>query len=369
MKAKKITLYLAGLLFLGTQWQCSDSSGESQSTSAPDKTENIRKFATQSAEPQSIKHSISLTGRVVPQQKIDVVAQVQGVAESRRKPFEEGQTFQQGEVLLSLDDDEFRSNLAAQKSQFLASLVRIMSDMKLDYPTNFPAWNQYLKQLDINQSLSPLPKVENEQLRYFLSANNIFNLYHTIRSQEETLEKYTIRAPFTGAVTQAIIDAGGLVSPGVKLGEFIRTDQYEVQAAISIEDLELVEVGQTIPLRSRSISGEWMGRVNRIGKRVDPATQSVSVYLLVAGEQLKEGMYLVGDLASRTYENAVEMPKEVLTRQNQVYVIEDSVVKLKNVTPLEYQEVTVIVQGLAQNDQVITDLITSPIQGITAIPK
>ena len=110
MKAKKITLYLAGLLFLGTQWQCSDSSGESQSTSAPDKTENIRKFATQSAEPQSIKHSISLTGRVVPQQKIDVVAQVQGVAESRRKPFEEGQTFQQGEVLLSLDDDEWKGN-------------------------------------------------------------------------------------------------------------------------------------------------------------------------------------------------------------------------------------------------------------------
>jgi hypothetical protein len=366
----KLAIYLLSFLLPGLLWQCSESSGEEQQTvDVTTSVASVRQFTTVSAEPGPVKRQLSLTGRVVPLQKIDVVAQVQGVAETRRKPFEEGATFQKGEVLLSLEDDEFRNNLAAQKSQFLASLVRVMSDLKLDYPAAFKTWNQYLKNLDINRPLPALPDVEEEQLRYFLSANNIFNLYYSIKSQEETLAKYVIRAPFTGAVTQANVDAGALVSPGARLGEFIRTDQYEVQMAVSIEDLELIEVGQTIPLTSRGLRGEWEGTVNRIGKRVDPSTQSVSVYLLVSGEKLKEGMYLVGNLSSSTYENAVEVPKDALTRQNQVYVIEDSTVQLKNVTPLEYQETTVIVEGLAQNDQVITDPVTSPIQGITAVAK
>lgn len=370
MNIRKLVIYLVALLLPGLLWQCSESSGEEQPTTATTTpTEHVRQFTTLSVAPGPVKHQVSLTGRVVPLQKIDVFAQVQGVAEARRKLFEEGATFQRGEVLLSLDDDEFRSNLAAQKSQFLASLVRIMSDLKLDYPAAFEAWNRYLKNLDIDKPLPALPEVPEDQLRYFLSANNIFNLYYSIQSQQETLQKYTIRAPFTGAVTQAMVDAGGLVSPGVKLGEFIRTDQYEVQAAVSVEDLELVEVGQTIPLTSRNLKGAWEGKVSRIGKRVDPATQSVSVYLLVSGETLKEGMYLIGTLSSHTYENAVEVPKGALTRQNQVYVIKDSTVQLKDIIPLEYQDETVIVQGLAQNDQVITDPVTSPIQGITAVSK
>ncbi|MEM9830414.1 MAG: efflux RND transporter periplasmic adaptor subunit [Bacteroidota bacterium] len=367
---KKIILNLVVIMLVAIQWQCTESSGgDSQKVTESTEEEYIQTFSTIQVELGTIRSQVSLTGRVVPLQKIDVIARVQGIAKSTNKPFEEGITFRQGEVLITLEDDEFRSNLAAQKSQFLASLVRIMSDIKLDYPANFEAWNQYLKNLDIERPLAKLPEVNNDQLRYFLSANNISNLYHTIKGQEETLAKYTIRAPFTGAVTQAMVDPGALVSPGIKLGEFIRTDQYEVQAAVSVEDLELVEVGQTIPLTSRNIRGEWEGRVSRIGQRIDPATQSVSVYLLVSGERLKEGLYLIGNVSSRTYERAVEVPKTALTRQNQVYVIEDSTVRLKDVTPLDYRETTVVVQGLAQNDQVITDPVTSPIQGITAVSK
>lgn len=367
---RKITINFMLLVLVVIQWQCTESSGENnQESNESTEKEYVQKFSTMQVEPGTVQSQVNLTGRVVPLQKIDVVAQVQGIAENRRKPFEEGITFQRGEVLISLEDDEFRSNLAAQKSQFLASLVRIMSDIKIDYPSEFEAWNQYLKNLDINQSLAALPEANNEQLRYFLAANNIFNLYHTIKSQEETLEKYTIRAPFTGAVTQANLDGGGLVSPGVRLGEFIRTDEYEVQAAVSLEDVDLVEPGQTVELSARSTSGSWEGTVNRIGKRVDPSTQSVAVYLRVKGDDLKEGMYLEGNIASRSYENAVEIPKEVLTRQNQVYIIEDSTVKLKDVDPLEFHENTAIVRGLAANDQLITDAGNSPIQGIKAVSR
>lgn len=368
METMSVTMYLFLLALPAGFWQCTSSSGKEKEQKTVD-ADDIRRFNTMLVQPGEIEHKLNMTGRVAPLQKIDIIAQVQGIARPTTKLFKEGVVFQAGQVMVSIEDAEFRNNLTASKSQFLSSLVRIMSDLKIDYPSDFQHWNTYLSKLDVTQPLEELPKVEDAQLRYFLSANNIFDQYYAIKSQEEILDRYVIRAPFTGAVTQAFADPGGLVRPGARLGEFIRTDQYEVQAAVSAGDIHRVRPGQVIELSSKTVKGKWRGKVTRIGKSVDPSTQSVSVYLSVKGNDLKEGMYLEGKLGSDSYKNAVEIPKSILTRKNQVYIIKDSVVWLKSVTPLEFRDQTVIVQGLDANDGLITDPILSPVQGIIALPK
>ncbi len=349
-------------------WQCSGTSGK-EKAEEPVVANNMRRFNTTVVQPGTIDHSLNITGRVVPLQKIGIIAEVQGIARPTEKPLKEGVVFRQGQVLVSIDDTDFRYDLSAQKSQFLNAMVRIMSDLKLDYPDHFGEWNRYLSTIDVTRTLPELPEVQDAQLRYFLAANDVFNLYYSLKSKEETLRDFRIYAPFTGAVTRSDLDPGNLVTPGARLGEFIRTDRYEVQAAVSAGEIDRIKPGQVIELTSRAVQGQWQGKVSRIGKSVDASTQSVAVYLLVSGEDLKEGMYLEGKFATRAYENAVEIPGETLTRKNQVYVIEDSIVRLKDVVPLEFLENTVIVQGLAPGDQLITDPIQSPIQGIAAVSK
>ena len=368
MQTMRVTMYLFLLALPAGFWLCTSSSGKEKEEMAM-KVGNIRRFNTLLVQPGEIEHKLNITGRVAPLQKIDVIAQVQGIAQPTARLFKEGVVFQAGQTLVSIEDAEFRNSLTASKSQFLSSLVRIMSDLKIDYPNDFQRWNTYLSKLEVTRSLEELPKVEDAQLRYFLSANNIFDQFYTIKSQEEILDRYVIRAPFTGAVTRAYVDPGGLVSPGARLGEFIRTDQYELQAAVSAGDIHRVRPGLVIELTSKTVHGKWKAKVTRIGKSVDSSTQSVAVYLSVKGDDLKEGMYLEGELGSGSYKNAVEIPKSMLTRKNQVYVIEDSVVRLKSVTPLEFRNQMVIVQGLALNDELITDTILSPVQGIIAASK
>ena len=367
MKMRKTAALMLCMALPIAYWQCTGTSGKEKEEGPV--AGNIRQFNTKVVQPADVDYSLNITGRVVPLQKIEIIAEVQGTALPTPKPLKEGLVFKKGEVLVSIDDADSRYNLSAQKSQFLNAMVRIMSDLKLDYPGHFDVWNEYLSSVNVDQPLPKLPEVADTQLRYFLAANDVFNRYYSIKSQEETLKDFKIYAPFTGAVTQANLDPGNLVSPGAKLGEFIRTDRYEVQAAVSVGDIHLIKPGQVIELTSKTVQGKWQGTVSRIGKSVNASTQSVSVYLLAKGSDLKEGMYLEGKFASHTYQDAVEIPKDILTRKNQVHVIEDSTVKLKNVSPIEFRESTVIVHGLAAGDRLITDIAQAPIQGLKAISR
>ena len=80
-------------------------------------------------------------------------------------------------------------------------------------------------------------------------------------------------------------------------------------------------------------------------------------------------MYLEATVPTKSFSDAVEIPKDVLTRENQVYTIDNSVVRLKWVKPLEYRQNSVIVQGLSHGETVITDRILSPVLGTRATSK
>lgn len=348
--------------------QCSGTTGK-ESDKQPLAASDIKSFNTMRVEPAEIERSLNITGRVIAMQKIDVIAQVQGIAVTTAKPFKEGVSYQRGEVLIAIEDTDFSYNLAAQKSQFMNALVRIMSDLKLDYPAYFEAWNAYLSTVDVVKPIPKLPEVTDRQLRYFLVANNIFDLYYNLKSQEEILKDFTVYAPFDGAVTTAQVDPGDLIRSGVKLGEFIRTDVYEVKAAVSATDLAYLTKGQSLDLYARNLDQKFTARVDRFGKSIDPSTQAVAVFLKVKGKNLREGMYLEALVPTQSFANAVEIPKDVLTRKNQVYTIDESVVRLKDVKPLEYRQNSVIVQGLSHGEAVITDRILSPVLGTKAISK
>ncbi|MEM9328736.1 MAG: HlyD family efflux transporter periplasmic adaptor subunit [Bacteroidota bacterium] len=364
---RSITLILTVGLLLVMIVSCSSKKEEARTEET--KLVFTETFNTVSVEPSKVQSSINITGRVIPSQKLEVVAQVQGLARPTRRAFKEGVDFKAGEVLIRIDDDEFRNNLVAQKSQFLSSLVRVMSDLKIDYPAEFPIWNQYLENLSIEQELLPLPEVDTPQLKYFLSANNIFNLYYSIQSAEENLSKYEVKAPFDGTVVVSQFDIGSLIRPGATLGEFIRTDRYEILASISVADMGSVQIGQVIPFTSPDTGGQWQAKIARIGKRLDPSSQSLALYLSVQGVDLKEGMYLEGKVRTSEFDNAVELSKDLITRNNQVYLIKDSIVQLKDVELLAYNATSVVVGGLSHGDKVITDPVRSAIQGIKATAR
>ena len=381
MKKRQIIIVasLVGVIAIvgAVQSFSSDDEGNSENTSENLAVEKVgvtqesstRSFQTLRVENKDLPFAIALTGRVEAESAIDLYAEVQGKMLPSYKPFKEGISYNKGQVLLKIDDEEARYNLQSQKSRFLNAIVRMMSDLKFDYPEAHKKWSAYLENYDNNDPLVELPATDNPQVKYFLASRNIYDQYYSIKGLESRLDKYTIRAPFNGALKQANVDPGMLVNPQMMLGKFIRTDLFQVTAAVSLSDLKYIEIGDQLNLRSRDATGQWKAVVSRIGKAVDSNTQSVKVFLRVQGNDLKDGMYLEGEINGSTIEKAIKISSNLMTRNNQVYTIQENVVKLESVIPVRYEQDQIIVKGLEDGQLMINEPVNQPIEGTRASAK
>ena len=337
-----ITIIIVGFIFPGA--------GEGtvgNGVEEPDRMVSVIQF-----EPGAIVSEIEITGRVTAADRIELFSEVQGRFDNGSKPFRTGISFNEGDTLARIDDTEEKLALISQRSRFLTALSGVLSTLKLDYPDLYEPWAQYTEAFDPESPVEELPEVENRQARLFLTSRGIYEQIYSIQSAEARLNKFTIVAPFSGELQEADLDPGSLVQPGVKLGEFTGR-LFELESYVSLQDLPFIEIGDPVALNSTVLNQSWSGSIVRIGSSVDNNTQSVPVFVELNSDTVKDGMYLEGSISGRTLENAVEIPRNMLTRGNTILVVEDSLATHKRVEPLLFKKESVIVSGLSADDRVI----------------
>lgn len=341
---------------------------ESSLTTTPTK---VRSFETLEVRNEALGLYIPMTGRVQPYEKVDLYPEVSGALIRGAKSFKEGIAFQKGQTILRIDSEILQLDVAAQKSSFLNTLVQMIPDLKMDYPEHFQPWDDYLKGFSVDQPLPALPEAGTPQIKYFLSARNVYNQYYSIKSLEKQLGRYRVAAPFSGTLTEARVNPGGQVSPQTMLGVLSSTESYELETAISLADLKHVNEGDKVTLTSRDIDGQWTGTIQRVGQAIDATNQSVPLFIDVPGEGLKEGVFLEGKIKADQplAGQLVALPLSAIVQNDQVYIIQDSVARLHPVTPTRYLDDEVWVKGLEDGQQVIKDPGSDPLSGTKAIAK
>src|SRR6056297_271910 len=337
-----ITVLLIGFIFPGV-----DDGTIGQGVEEPDRMVSVIQF-----EPGNINSVIEITGRVLATDRVELFSEVQGQFSSGTHPFSTGIRFSRGDTLARIDDTEQRLALISQRSRFLTSLSGVLSTLKLDYPNLYESWARYTDQFDPERSVQQMPEVNNRQARLFLTSRGIYEQYYSIRSAEARLDKFTIVAPFNGELQEADLDPGALVQPGVRLGEFTGT-RYELESFISLRDLPFINVGDDVQMSSATLGQTWSGSILRIGSGIDENTQSLPLYAELNGSSMRDGLYLEGTIRGQTLENSVEIPRNLLTRNNTILVVEDGQATHKRVEPLLFKKESVIVSGLTADDRVI----------------
>jgi membrane fusion protein (multidrug efflux system) len=307
-------------------------------------TPTTKQVETFSPEPQTVRLALDIQGTLRAYDKIDIFSEVNGTLLRTDRAFKEGVYFPKGATLIRVDDEEARLSILSQKSNLLNAITQIMPDLKVDYPQTFTAWDTYLNEFDLETSLTPLPEVEDKQARLFIASRNIYPTYYTIRSAEERLAKYEIKAPFNGVLTQTSINPGTLVRAGQKLGELMRTGSYELEATVPLRELQYLSVGNTVTLTSEDIAGSWTGKVRRISDQIDPETQTIRVFVEVSGQELREGMYLKGTVQGGAVNESFELPRSLLVDQKKVYVVRDGKLALETVEVVRLTAETAILK-------------------------
>ena len=75
---------------------------------------------------------IPVEGKVEAWQRVDLVAEVNGVLSIGGEEFREGVKYTKGETILSLDDSEARSSLRSARAQFLQLTSGMLSTIKIE---------------------------------------------------------------------------------------------------------------------------------------------------------------------------------------------------------------------------------------------
>jgi len=308
---------------------------------------------------ETIKNSdvpivLSASGNLVAKNKIELYSEVQGILVPLNKEFRVGTTFQKGETILRINNEEHLASLQAQKSQLYNTIASVMPDIRLDYPESFEKWQAYLNNFDFHKSVPALPETSSDKEKLFVSGRNIYTTYYNVKNLEVRLSKYLIRAPYSGILTEALVNPGTLVRQGQKLGEFIDPSVYEIEIAINSNYKDLLQIGKKVSLHDLERTKNWTGKVVRINGKIDQTTQTIKVYIQLEGSDLKEGMYLEADLDAKIVKGATELARKLLVNNESVYIVRDTVLMLVPVNIVHFNDQTAVVHGLPDGSKMLS---------------
>ena len=359
---RKIILSVLGLLLILIAFYLAQSISENKKRQRPVAAKVIKTVFVDTVKNGTVKIIIPANGSLTAKRRVELFAEVQGVFRSGSKLFRDGQKYSSGQALIRIDASEYYASVQSAKSNFYNSVTSIIADIKLDFPDVFKKWENYINSIDITKTTPELPEITSNKEKYFITGRGIISSYYNVKNLEQRLGKYDIRAPFNGILTEALVTEGSLIRSGQKLGEFIDDSVYEMEVAISKSYGSLLKVGEKVELNNLDKTETYQGFVSRINGSVDPTTQTISAYIEVKDEKLKEGMYLEAQLEAKEEENAIEIDRSLLSDTNEVFIIKDSILVIIPAKPVYFGESKVVLKGIPDG----THLLAKPVPGAYA---
>lgn len=307
---------------------------------------------------------VPANGTLVAKERVELYAEVQGVLKKGGQLFKTGQQYRAGQALVRIDASEYYASVQSAKSNLYNLVTSIMPDLQLDYPEDFSKWQDYLTSFDLEKTTPKLPEITSDKEKYFITGRGIFSSYYNVKNLEQRLSKYVISAPFSGVLTEALVTEGTLVRTGQKLGEFIKVGTYELEVAISKSYADFLKLGEEVSLFNLEKTRTYTGRVSRINGRVDQATQTITAFIEVQGENLKEGQYLEANLNAKNENDAIEVDRALLTDNNQIFVLRDSILDVISVSPVYFSDKKVVLKEVPDGELIVSKPVVGAYAGM-----
>ncbi|WP_346853953.1 efflux RND transporter periplasmic adaptor subunit [uncultured Draconibacterium sp.] len=323
-------------------------------------THNVMYVKAEKVEMVETESEMMYRGRIIAFDNVSLAAEVSGKIMQGDVRFKAGQSFNKGDVLINIYSEDVKAALKSGKSSFLQTLSKILPDLKVDYTSEFDKWNTFFNLVDPEKPLPRLPEMNSDKEKVFLAANNVLASYYTLQQQEINLERYTIRAPFSGIFKTVNKEIGAVANPGTELANLIRSDKLEVIVAVFPKDLKWITKGEKVEIAGNN-GFVQTAIVSRISGFVDEESQSVNVYLtyLAAGDKtFLEGEY-VNVVFGNTKVSGFEIPREAVVNDSFVYEIIDGKLEKNPVQIVRRLNDTYIISGIDTEKTIVTESLAS----------
>lgn len=328
--------------------------------------------------PQSIQLSVQSQGTVAPNTESELIPEVSGRVIWVSKSLVNGGYFEEGDVLLRLDDQDHRSSLQRAK----AALTRAEAEFQ-------HARFEYRRMQSLEErQLASRSQIENSLRASRVSEATLQDARASYAQAARDLERTQLKAPFTGLVRKESVDIGQLVGRGSAVATIYASDQAEVRLPIADRQLAFLNlpVGHRgeLPLDqqpnvrlSAEYAGrklEWNGKIVRTEAQIDTSSRMVHVIARVANENqvtpLVVGLFVKADIEGVLANDIVVLPRNALRNGGRVLVVdENNKLRFREIETLRlYKDDVLIKAGLEAGERVCISPMQTPIEGMTVNP-
>jgi len=359
---RKIILTALGILLIVVSYFAAKKIATAKNRTRPVAAKIIKTVFVDTIQNENIPIIIPANGNLKAKERLELYSEVQGVFRSGSYLFKPGQYYKKGQVFIRVDASEYYATVQSAKSNLYNSIAAIMPDLRLDFPDIFQKWQTYLTSFNLEKTTPKLPDMVTDKETYFITGRGIITNYFNVKNLEQRLAKYTITAPFSGILTQALVSEGSLIRNGQKLGEFINPSVYEMEVALSKTYASMLKVGEKVSLNTIDKTQEFSGRITRVNGSIDATTQTITAYIDVADKSLKEGMFLEANLNAKQEEEAIQINRNLYLDSAQIFIVKDSVLDIIDVKPVYFSDAKVVLKGVPNG----TVILSKPIPGAYA---
>jgi len=289
-----------------------------------------------------------------------------------------GGYFNQGDVLLRLEEKDYRANV----ERATAALNRTQAEYehaRFEY--------QRLQSLEERQLISR-SQSENALRAFRVAEAAVRDAAAALEQSRRDVERTQMRAPFTGLVRTEQVDIGQFVARGAPIAKIYATEDVEVRLPIADRQLAYLNlpVGHRgeLPIDAQphvTLTAEyggqsltWNGRVVRAEAQIDVKSRMVHVVARVdnaaQATPLNVGLFVDAEIEGRRAEDVVVLPRAALREGSRVLIVDaEDKIRFRDVSPLRLWGDDVLIQGgIESGERVCISPSQTAIDGMRVAP-
>jgi RND family efflux transporter MFP subunit len=285
-----------------------------------------------------------LQGDVTTKQNVLIYPEVSGTL--IRVHVEEGQQVSEGQLLGTIDDGGMQSQLLQMESQLALAKTTFERQKNL--------WDQNI----------------GSEIQYLQTKTSYETQKSAVDQMRKQLDKFKIRAPFTGVIDDIIKDQGTVVSPGPgsEVFRIINLSNMYIEVMVPESYITSIVPGKAAEVYFPILDETIKSKVRETGNYINPNNRSFNVKVPVPNRNGNVKPNLTAKVKINDYyrENAILIPQSVVSEnaagEQYAYVVTDikndgtAVAKRKIIETGKTQDGFVeVVKGIADNEQIIKE--------------
>ncbi|WP_448211669.1 efflux RND transporter periplasmic adaptor subunit [Colwellia sp. MEBiC06753] len=323
----------------------------------------------QTISPAPVTIMIDSYGTVQPRTQSILQPQVSGEVKFISANFRDGGFFEQGDLLVRLDDRDYQAEIDIAKAN-LYSARQALAEENARVEQAKQDWER------LGNSGTPSDLVlRRPQLLAAEAA--VYSAQASLTKANLALERTQIKAPYTGRVLKKQVDIGQVVSSSTALAQIYAVDYVEVRLPLKNSDLPFIDLPEnsrfendntfhpSVTIYSELVNLQsWQGRVMRTEGAFDENSQQLFVVAQIDdpygknstdGLPLKIGQYVRAKITGKSLQNAITIANKTIYQGSYVFVVKDNVL-LRTPVEIAWQnnDFALITSGLNHNDLLVT---------------